>query len=115
MGDNAGGLRVHTAALLQAHLPHTPGTPAEMVMDGDAGRERGGSRDLWWVIGLGRGRRVGIMGRGQKWMEGEMKRVDVSGRLLISNGRAPWRAGHLEVTKECKKEAKGGGRRSFTD
>lgn len=35
------------------------------------------------------------MDRGQKWMEGEMKRVGgVSRRLLINNRRAVWRIRH---------------------
>jgi len=79
-----------------------PGSPPTQPWHpgGDGGgwrcRQRAGrERDLLWVIGLGRGRkRAGIMGGGQKWMEGEMKRVDASGRLLIKNRRALWRIRH---------------------
>lgn len=62
---------VFTQQLAPGSPPTHPSTPGEMVVDGDTGRERGGRKDLWWVIGSGRGRRrLGITGRGQKCMEG---------------------------------------------
>lgn len=45
---------------LQAQPPNTLKTPGETVMDGGAGRERGGERDLLMRIKTEAGRELGL-------------------------------------------------------